>query len=404
MGKTNMYKEKTDFSYDSCLSCTACMSVCPVMAASADYKGPKLVGVAHERMHFAQDDVEDSLELCTNCKNCDRTCPSGVSVSTLNMLQRSQYYKTHPHTKLQDLLAHHESMAKFVRKFPLGRRWANLGLMLGGRLHAFKHMGIAKERKLPRYAPKNFYALMKKTQPIKVPSDCQVVFFPGCVISENEPNIGMAVVKLLQDNGVEVLIDDDFVCCGSPMLQLGYLDEAYEHALKNSERVAKWRAKNVPVICACPSCSLMLKEEYTTLFDDAVFAEAASNVYDTFEYLEILLKTGKAKLTANTDRPLLYHVPCHVKSQGIGTPVVNVLQAAGAEVSVINADCCGMAGCFGYFQDKYAVSMKIGKALFDVVNQAADATIISDCNSCRTQIAHGTGRKVISPIEILTTP
>ena len=118
-------EEKAVYTADHCLSCTSCMSSCPVMEASKEYRGPKLVGPAHGRMHFSQDDYEDSLDFCSNCKSCDRACPSGVAVSTLNMLQRAEYYRHNPHPQHDDMLAHGERMAKLVRMMPFGAAFAN---------------------------------------------------------------------------------------------------------------------------------------------------------------------------------------------------------------------------------------------------------------------------------------
>ena len=102
------------FTGDRCLSCTSCMANCPVMAAIKDYKGPKLVGPAHGRMHFSQEDIEQTLEFCSNCKSCDRACPSGVAVSTLNMLRRADYYKNHPPTRDENMLGHGEDMGHLI--------------------------------------------------------------------------------------------------------------------------------------------------------------------------------------------------------------------------------------------------------------------------------------------------
>ena len=37
----------------------------------------------------------EALDYCSNCKNCDIACPSGVKISTLNMLARAEYCKRH---------------------------------------------------------------------------------------------------------------------------------------------------------------------------------------------------------------------------------------------------------------------------------------------------------------------
>ena len=122
---------KAIFTGDRCLSCTSCMANCPVMAAVKDYRGPKLVGPAHGRMHFSQEDIEATLEFCSNCKSCDRACPSGVAVSTLNMLRRADYYKNHQHTQAEDMLAHGENTGHMVRMMPFGATFANIGMTLG---------------------------------------------------------------------------------------------------------------------------------------------------------------------------------------------------------------------------------------------------------------------------------
>jgi hypothetical protein len=65
--------------------------------------------------------------------------------------------------------------------------------------------------------------------------------------------------------------------------------------------------------------------------------------------------------------------------------------------------CCGMAGSFGFEQDKYEVSAAIGELeLLPAVRQApADWLIIADGFSCREQIAQGTNRRALHLAEVL---
>ena len=295
-------EERAIYTGDHCLSCTSCMANCPVMAAAKDYRGPKLVAPAHGRMHFAEDDTELSLDFCSNCKSCDRACPSGVAVSTLNMLQRAEYYRKHPHPQRDDMLAHAEKMAKLVNALPLGTTFANLGMKIGKSLGVFESLGIAGERDMPAYAPSTFAQEFRK---IKQPSsDKKVVFYPGCSINYNEPHIGVAFVKVMNANGYEVLLDEAFNCCGSPLVVTGYLDEAHEHAENNVERILYWKRQGIPVVACCTSCSLMLRKEYEELFGEETMKEAGENVYDAFEFLEMLDGEGKfnTKLAAVNDR------------------------------------------------------------------------------------------------------
>lgn len=394
-------EEKSIYTADHCLSCTSCMVNCPVMEASKEYRGPKLVGPAHSRMHFSQEDYEESLDFCSNCKSCDRSCPSGVAVSTLNMLQRGEYYRSHAHSQRDEMLAHGEKMGKLVRSLPLGATFANLGMKIGKSLGVFSAMGIAGERDMPAYASSSFLSLFKGIR--QNPSNKKVVFYPGCYINDNDPQVGVAFVKVMQANGIEVLVDREFNCCGSPLVVTGYLDEALQHAHNNVARILEWKKQGIPVIACCTSCSLMLKEEYSELFGEDEMHEAASNVYDAFEYLEILAGRGELNTSFREIREkLMYHVPCHLKSQGFGTPAADILsEIPGVKVELADAGCCGMSGNYGFKQDKYEISMKIGEKLFERIRTGGADEVICDCGTCRMQINHGTQARTCHPVEIL---
>lgn len=389
------------FTGDRCLSCTSCMANCPVMAAIKDYRGPKLVGPAHGRMKFSQEDIEATLEFCSNCKSCDRACPSGVAVSTLNMLKRAEYYKTHKHTQAEDMLAHGENMGHLVRKLPFGATFANIGMSVGKVLNVFDKLGIAGERDMPAYAMEPFKDLFKRIK--QKPASKKVVLFTGCYINDNEPQVGEAFVKVMNANDCEVIIDEGFNCCGSPLVVTGFLDEAREHANNNVARILDWKKKGIPVITPCTSCSLMLKEEYHELFGEHDMHEAAENVYDAFEFLEILQERGQFNDNLKpSGEKYLYHVPCHLKCQAIGLPAANILEDyLGAKVQTADAGCCGISGNYGFRKDKYDVSMKIGAKLFERVKKKDFDKVISDCGTCRMQIHHGSGIKPCHPIEIL---
>ena len=259
-------EERARDSADNCLACTSCIANCPVTEAERKYKGPKFVGPAHNRMHFSDaNDVENTLDFCSNCKNCDITCPSGVSVSTLNMLERAKYYRTHPHSQRDQMLAHGEDMAKKLDAIPLGKTFANLGMSLGKAFGVLDMMGLAGKRDMPAYAPKYFMDMFKEIKQTSYPD--KVVFFPGCYINANDPEVGVAFVKVMQANHIEVLVDEAFVCCGSPLVGKGYLDEAMDKGRTNIAALKPWFDQGIPVITCCTSCGLMLKMEYQELME-----------------------------------------------------------------------------------------------------------------------------------------
>jgi len=67
--------------------------------------------------------------------------------------------------------------------------------------------------------------------------------------------------------------------------------------------------------------------------------------------------------------------------------------------------CCGMAGSFGFEEEKFDVSMAIGELeLLPAVRHAPrDSLIIADGFSCREQIAQSTDRHALHLAEVIAT-
>jgi Fe-S oxidoreductase len=61
-----------------------------------------------------------------------------------------------------------------------------------------------------------------------------------------------------------------------------------------------------------------------------------------------------------------------------------------------------MAGSFGFEKEHYDVSMAIGRRrLFPAVDKNPDAIVVAPGVSCRQQVEHATGRRVLHPAEAL---
>jgi len=67
----------------------------------------------------------------------------------------------------------------------------------------------------------------------------------------------------------------------------------------------------------------------------------------------------------------------------------------------LDADCCGIAGTYGLKKEKYEISMTVGKRLFDDITASGSELAACDSETCRWQIAHGTGVTAVHPVELL---
>jgi Fe-S oxidoreductase len=190
-------------------------------------------------------------------------------------------------------------------------------------------------------------------------------------------------------------------CCGRASLSKGLVDQARNRASRLADQVAG----RGPVVGVEPSCLLTLRDDYPALLPGDPRAEAVAAASTLPE--ELLLQAiadGRLALRAMPGTRILFHGHCHQKAVTGTAATVALLRAIpGAEVTEVDAGCCGMAGSFGFEAEHYDLSMRIGELrLFPAVRaEPAETVIAASGVSCRQQIAHGTGRAARHPLEIV---
>jgi Fe-S oxidoreductase len=82
---------------------------------------------------------------------------------------------------------------------------------------------------------------------------------------------------------------------------------------------------------------------------------------------------------------------------------IQLLERTGAQVTLLDSGCCGMAGPFGFEKEKFAISQTLAeRVLLPAVRAAAPGNIlISDGFSCREQISQNSPRRALHLAELL---
>ena len=173
-------------------------------------------------------------------------------------------------------------------------------------------------------------------------------------------------------------------------------------------RLAEAAARGVPITAVEPSCLLTLRDQYPALLPADPRARMVGDATRLPEEL-ILEAITDGRLTlpqekAVSGRRVVFHGHCHQKALA-GTAATTALLRSipGTEVIELDAGCCGMAGSFGFEAEHYDLSMSIGELrLFPAVRaEAEDTIIVATGVSCRQQIAHGTSRPAMNPLELI---
>lgn len=349
---------------------------------------------------FDHPEIKEVMDLCLSCKGCKSECPSNVDMATLKSEFQYQYYKSHSMPLRTWLIANTTKLNAFASKL-----YGISNFIM--RQNSFKKLlGFAEKRSLPSLHKNTFKSWIKKHP--QSSQNKKVYLFCDEYTNYYDVEIGKKAVLLLNKLGYQVLYVRHPES-GRSYISKGLLRKAQQIAQKNVSIFSTIINKKTPLIGIEPSCILGFRDEYPKLVDTADKSKAVKLAENTFlidEFLALEVEKGRIDqaLFTSEKRKLVLHGHCHQKALSSIEKTAQILRLPkNYELSVIPSGCCGMAGSFGYEKEHYELSMKIGsQVLFPAINNTDDETlIVAAGTSCRHQIADGTQRNSLHPVEVL---
>jgi len=208
------------------------------------------------------------------------------------------------------------------------------------------------------------------------------------------PEVGVAVVKLLRRLGVTVEFPEGQTCCGMPLYNSGYHDDAAAVAARTVDVFAGAEHVVVP----SGSCAWMVKAEYPGLLaHDSRRQRAAQELAaQTRELSQFLVEVmGIDRVESSFQGKVTYHDSCHLL-RGLAesrSPRALLRGASGVElVELPGADeCCGFGGSFSVRLPEVSSAI-LGKKLDNVERTGADCVVACDAG-CLMQMGGGLSRR-----------
>ena len=387
--------------FDVCASCRRCFNLCPSFPALFDYIDEE---TDFEAKALTKKHIHTVTDLCFSCQLCWNHCPYTPphewEIDFPGLMTRAKVVQKTRGSWKSRLLANIELIGKVGVLSRSLTNWANTNPITRRMLQIF--IGIDRRAILPVITKETFTKWFSKRPHLDNPSESISLFYT-CVGNYFASDMAKDSVKVLNHNDIEVEVPDQ-TCCGMPYLDLGDLDTVKRKASKNFRSLVKDAKNGKPIIVPNPSCSLMIKQEYPKLFDDNDARIVSENTYDICEYLASLRKNKKLKtdFSGNINRKTItYHVPCHLRSQNIGFPAKELLELI--PETTVNAveQCSGHNGNWGVLKAYFEKSMKVGKKLFQEIDDVQSDIVVSDCSLAGDHIKTGTKRSTVHPVSIL---
>lgn len=236
----------------------------------------------------------------------------------------------------------------------------------------------------------------------------KVALFIPCYVDQFYPHVGMATVRVLEHLGVEVVFPTEQTCCGQPMANSGYMDQARPLAQKFINVFDGYDY----VVAPSGSCVSMVRNHYEHLcsHDD----HRATTVRQcTMELSEFLTDVLRVKMPAGKfAHQVGMHQSCHGlrelrlgPSSEVMTPRVSKVQSLLEQFDGIRFsqlarkdECCGFGGTFAVAEE--AVSCMMGDDRVNDHLQAGTEVLTAGDMSCLMHL-EGIIRRRKLPIRVM---
>ncbi len=208
----------------------------------------------------------------------------------------------------------------------------------------------------------------------------RIALFVPCFVNHALPEVGKAVVRLLEKLGHQVVVPRGQTCCGQPAYNTGLPDLA---ASVGETLLQRFEGEEV-IVAPSGSCVAMVRRELPALLPHR--ADLCSRFR---EFTEFLVKDlGVTSVPARFPGRAALHVGCHLmRGLGIEREPLELLRAVeGLEVVPLGADrfCCGFGGTFSVKLPR--LSSAIGETrLQEALERDLDWIVTTD-PSCQLQM------------------
>lgn len=380
-----------------CVHCGLCLNQCPTYRAlRLEPESPRgrihLVKAAAEGRIELNERFKEHLYLCLLCRACESACPSGVQYGRIAESAREQLGPPGPPWARALLTFVFTHLLAFPRRlnwlFTLLRFYQRSGAqrllrpLLPAKLREMDSM-------LPQ-VPEKFFRPEAEILPAVGARRARVGMLNGCVMPLLFGGVNASTVRVLRQNGCEVIMPKNQICCGALNVHNGETAAAKKMARRN---IDVFLAATVDaIIVNAAGCGAAMKEYAYLLRDDPQYNEKAARfgalVKDAGEFLAALGLVAELQPVAMT---VTYQDPCHLAhGQKIRAQPRQLLRAIpGLKlVEMPGCDsCCGSAGIYNLTHS--GMSQHLLKEKMQAVAATGAGAIVAPNPGCMLQLRYG---------------
>ncbi|MFN5064116.1 MAG: (Fe-S)-binding protein [Pseudomonadota bacterium] len=213
-----------------------------------------------------------------------------------------------------------------------------------------------------------------------------VILFAPCLVDQLYPEMGIALVKLLQHLGFGVSFDSSVTCCGQPAFNAGQVEEAKSVARRVVRGLSSGPHAKYPVVCPSGSCTAMIRKYYPEVFhgerDEGDARALGARVFELSEFLR--QHNLIDRLVGTYRKKIAFHNSCHSARELELRSQYRELFDRIDGVELIDPSpepvCCGFGGLF--CQKFQGISQGMAKTRLEMCRDAGAEEIVSNDPGC----------------------
>jgi iron-sulfur cluster protein len=377
-----------------CLKCGACANVCPVYQTIGGHVfGKNYIGAIGAVLTAWLDGLDQAAELvkaCIGCRSCVSVCPASIDLEEI-ILHLRRRIGDKEGTGLARSIVFRRIMRNRRLFHTLLRSAARLQKPVVGAEGSIRHLplhfsSLTEWRTLPAITEKPLRDRISAFRQIAEPR-MRVALFGGCATDFVYPEVGLALVRVLNHLGIAVSYPRQQNCCGIPALYAGDVETAADLARQNVRALLEENPE--AVLTTCPTCTAALRSHFIELLkDDPELAGEAERLASITRDAAVFLTEQMEDEFAGFGGPrrglVTYHDSCHMKrSCGVSREPRQLLAAAGWQLREMpHADrCCGFGGSYSV-SGHPDIAREIAKDKINDIIRSGAPVVAVDCPGC----------------------
>jgi FAD/FMN-containing dehydrogenase/Fe-S oxidoreductase len=346
--------------------------------------------------------VFDSLNSCLSCKACVTGCPVEINIPHYKAQFLYEYYKTNRRPLRDYLISTLEPSLPLCSKFP---RVSNFVFNNPASVFFMNKLGLKDLPKLSYPSLSTKLSGLQKTffskSQLKLVSNAQnqVFLVQDAFTSFYDSTLVITLISLLERAGITVHILP-FRPTGKPLHILGKLDDFNALVKNRVSYLNEISALNIPIIGIEPSVTLSYQDDYKAVLDPS---EIQFEVLSIQDYLLSIVDDLKLHISGSRKNyTLLSHCTERTQSKHTINSWQKLFQLLSIKLTIAQVGCCGMAGIYGHQTENFKDSKRLYKSTWEgIVNTLDQKELLVTGFSCKKQIQRFSKLDLFHPVDVL---